>query len=819
MIGSNRIAAAAGRASAVALAVAGCLHMASAAEPAADTKLEEIVVTAERRATSESTTAISMNVLTGEDLASARTQNIADLQQTTPNVTINQPGLFNSINIRGIGNSAIQPSIATGVAVFQDGISTPETITLSGSFLDTATIEVLRGPQGTFIGASSTGGAIRINSVQPDFKGTSGYIDGVIGSRADVKITGAVNLPVSDTFAARIAFNSEKRQGWFRNYGTAGALSPANPFSTPGKVNDLNARLTLLWKPSDSFQAIWRSETNQSDTSGSAFQPNPRTFTNTLGAQTHSRYWNYDDPNHDPNVLYMNNYETLNVGVVDRHSLELAYTFNNQVKLVSRSAYVHNENQYMEDQDGSRANANIIRNDVGPNNVYYSQEFNLISADGPVNWVVGTSFFYRATPVNLVIESANCGISPVDGTSTPCPAQFSGNVPNLVLVNSLTTTRTGGIFGQLNWKFTDALEATLGARMNFDRNFSEGDGKPDSVTVVIPAPEVAIPVTHLSVCAPGVKGLPQVAQLAAGSFTCLTIGSRQSYQDNTPTWKLGMNYKPNDQQFGYAFWSRGYKSGGVDNQGQFDAEKVDDFELGWKSTLADGHVQLNLGGFWMDYKNMQQNAFRATVGLAGTSQGAAGNTVYNLGSSKIKGIEAEFNARFGGFGINSQLGYTQSTLSSATLIDRSAALDSAVQAGGQDLPQCAPGTTSAGRCVDWTPYYRTISGQGNIYSPKLSYTVSLDYDFILGNGASLTPKVTLAHTDAQDTNLVNRSTYYSIDKRDLLTLSVTYKLNEWLVQAYCNNCSDKSYIGSISGQDNVIYGAPRNVGLRARRSF
>ena len=170
------------RGSLLALAVASTLALAGtvqAGEAPGASALEEIIVTAERRATTEGTTAISMNVLSAEDLASTGTKNIADIQTSTPNVTINNPGGFNSINIRGIGNSAIQPSIAVGVAVLQDGLLNAETITLSNQFLDLGTIEVLRGPQGTFIGTSSTGGAIRLNSVKPSLTaGITGFVEG-----------------------------------------------------------------------------------------------------------------------------------------------------------------------------------------------------------------------------------------------------------------------------------------------------------------------------------------------------------------------------------------------------------------------------------------------------------------------------------------------------------------------------------------------------------------------------------------------------------------------------------------------------------------
>ncbi len=279
------------------------LPIAQRANAQAEGALEEIIVTAERRSTTEQTTAISMNVLSADDLANTQTKNIADLQNSTPNVTINNPGGFNSINIRGIGNSAIQPSISVGVAVFQDGLLNAETITLSNQFLDLGTVEVLRGPQGTFVGGSSTGGAIRLNSVKPVVGGdVSGFVEGLVGSSSDTKITGAVNLPISDTFAARLAFNQEKRNSYFYSRGTLISRDPTQSRQRQGSVNDQGGRISLLWAPSDKWEFIWRSEFNRSDNEGSPVQPNPRTFTlgaaagPLAGTQAHSRYWNYDGP-------------------------------------------------------------------------------------------------------------------------------------------------------------------------------------------------------------------------------------------------------------------------------------------------------------------------------------------------------------------------------------------------------------------------------------------------------------------------------------------------------------------------------------------
>ena len=815
----DRVVSRSGTASLVGLSVVGVLQAAMAAEPADESLLQEVVVTAERRETSESTTAISMNVITADELASKRTQTIADLQQTTPNVTINQSGLFNSINIRGIGNSAIQPSITTGVAVFQDGLLNAETITLGGAFLDLGTVEVLRGPQGTFVGASSTGGAIRLNSVRPSLNGeTRGYVEALVGNKSDVKVTGAVNLPISSTFAARIAFNMERRDSYFDNtYSSSINSGVQNPFTRQGSLDDRNARVTLLWQPNESFEAIWRSEANRVDHMGSPYQPNPRTFTNALGQQTHSRWWGYDDPTHDPGILYMNTAETQDIGIVERHSLELNYTFANQLVLRSLTGYVHNENQYIEDQDGSIANASITRNDVGPSNDYYSQEINLISPAGPFNWIVGASGFYRLTPVNLVGESNTCGIDPVNGAVTPCPLLPSA-ADSLVFVNANTTIRSGGLFGQVNWKFIDTLELTAGARMNYDRNFSSGQGKPDSVAVVIPAPAGIVPGTVP--CPANIQAALQLRTLNPALESCLRIGQHVEFKDSIPTWKVGLNWTPTARDFVYLFWSRGYKAGGVDNQGQFDPEKVDDYELGWKGTFLDGHARLSLGAFWMDYSNIQQAAFKASTISAGT-------TVYNIGSSTIKGLEMEFNARAGGFGLNATAGYSKSNIGDARVIDRQSALDSAVRLPGstQDLRQCEPGVTPATAptpCVDWTPYYKSVSGLPNLYSPKLSYSASLDYEFPVTDGARLTPRIGVSHVDKQDTNLVRREDFYALPSHTVLNASLTYIRNDWLVQAYCNNCSDKTYIASVQSDaawNNVLYGNPRSYGMRVRRDF
>jgi iron complex outermembrane receptor protein len=222
----------------------------------------------------------------------------------------------------------------------------------------------------------------------------------------------------------------------------------------------------------------------------------------------------------------------------------------------------------------------------------------------------------------------------------------------------------------------------------------------------------------------------------------------------------------------------------------------------------------------MDYQNIQQQAYQATTV-------SAGNSVFNVGGAKIQGIEAELNAKLGGFGLQANVGWVDSKLGDINVIDRSAAPDALVRAGGNDLRQCRTGEAlniAPGGCTNWAPYFRQLSGAPNIYSPELSYGITLDYEFMTGNGGTWTPRINFSHTDEQDVNLIRREEFWLIPKRDLTNVSLTYAKGEWTAQGYINNVSDEEYIAAIGtggGLDNntVVYGAPMTYGIRVRRAF
>jgi hypothetical protein len=455
-------------------------NAAGAAGPNSDA-LEEVVVTAERRNTSEQTTPISMEALSGAQIAEKNLITITDIQQAVPSMTVNNAGLFQSINIRGIGNSVINPSIATGVAVMRDGHFQPETIGLSLPFYDIADVEVLRGPQGTYIGASSTGGAVLINSANPNLNGLSGYAETLFGDYNDKKVTGAINLPINDTMAARIAFNYERRNSFYKDIGADYDPQPGKPFNDPGQLDNQNIRISYIWKPTDNFQALLKFEFNYSNTDGTPDQPNQNVYLNPVtGTYLHSPYYAYST--HSPFTL---NYDTDDRADVEQNNiygLELKYTLPGDIVLRSMTGFQHNDVYQTVDVDATCAATCVpvalqgeypgiyTHHTIGPNNNYKSQEFNLTSsADQAFTWIVGGWYFYRDTPVEL--NQYNTGYPNLTNPAT-APEGVTGQVQQIVTIGA--TERTSGIFADGKYKITPQWEVELGVRGNHDDNTNYG---------------------------------------------------------------------------------------------------------------------------------------------------------------------------------------------------------------------------------------------------------------------------------------------------------------------------------------------------------
>jgi iron complex outermembrane receptor protein len=722
-------------------------------------ELQEVVVTAERRSNSAQSTPIAITAVTGDTLRDEHIATVNELQQIAP-ISIAYSGWHQQINIRGIGNSAISGAVNTGIAVIRDGLFEAETLGQNEPFYDIQDTEVLRGPQGTFVGYSSTGGAVLINSVQPSFDAVKGYAEGTIGDYSEKKLQGAINLPATDTLAVRIAFNVEHRNSFYTDTGSL--LTPDSlPLTTPGSIDNKEMRVSVLWKPTDSFSALARVSYDYEQTGGLPSQVVQGTFTDPIsGAVVHAPF--YANSTHEPYVLNSDRTDAEFNTLKTTESLDLNYTLPDGILVRLLSGFEHIDTQLIQDIDATNLPAQWQDRTVGPDDNYHSEELTVVSpTTGRFTWIAGTTWFYRDTPINS--ETFNAG-APYSVANPQTSTGAIGSVQRIL-----------GTFGQVAYQIADAWQIEAGIRGNWDNNFNYGD------TVTFN------PLTKLSRTTPNVG----------------------YYHDGVPTGKIGVNYTPLPGEFFYAFAARGYKSGGTNNGVlNFAPEHVNDFELGWKGKLLDDHILTQVGGYYMSYQDYQYSIINPVNGQT---------NVTNLPDATIKGIEASAQARLGPVGIDVGLYYNDSKLGNLSAV-AAYKLPSSLPA---NTPQCV-GTQTA-NCFNYTPYIENVSGEQNAYSPKLTANIGVEYNIAVGASSDIVPRITYSHIDKQYGSIFQTDTFWLMPARNLVGADLMYKSGPWMLDLYGTNLTNDIYVSGFYGPSGTLtdafYGAPRQFGLRFSRSF
>jgi iron complex outermembrane receptor protein len=353
--------------------------------------------------------------------------------------------------------------------------------------------------------------------------------------------------------------------------------------------------------------------------------------------------------------------------------------------------------------------------------------------------------------------------------------QLSDGFPtNIDIKNKKTIT---GYFAQVGYKLTPSLKLNVGGR------YSTFDATSDGGVVI----GRGLPVPPFNIV--GLK----VADLAG------------SHDDARPTGKVALEWTANPNNLLYAFIARGYKPGGFNTATQeFEPETVLDYEVGWKATLLDGHLRTQVGAFWNDYSDFQLDLLNPLTGTVQTQ---------NIADATLRGLEAQAQARLGAWGFDMGIAYVDSKMGRATFVNTRALPT------GTNLPQCAAGASpgTPPTCFNYLPYLASATGRSMLYSPKVTFNAGLDYSFALGKGA-LRPRINYAYIDAQYTNLLYSPITDRLPSRGLFSAQLTYSLNDWSVEAYGTNLTDRVY---VSGQfvNNQFYGAPREYGLRASIKF
>ena len=235
------------------------------AATAASGGLADIVVTAEKREVTIQSAPIAITAVSGDLLKQRNVNELNDISGYVPGLNIAKSGgAERIITIRGIGYETAQnPNTQPGVAFHIDGVYIAHVAALAQDLLDVDRLEVLRGPQGTVFGVTSTGGAINVITKKPVIGEESGTASLSYGSYNYLKANAAVNIPIADTLAMRAAIQYFRRDG----YGYSIAVPGRSKYYLDDADN-FGGRLALLWQPSSTFSALLEGQIFRADHAG-----------------------------------------------------------------------------------------------------------------------------------------------------------------------------------------------------------------------------------------------------------------------------------------------------------------------------------------------------------------------------------------------------------------------------------------------------------------------------------------------------------------------------------------------------------------------
>lgn len=703
-----------------------------------ETKLEEIVVTAQVREQSLQDVPISITAYSGDYIQEFGYGRLQDLSALVPNVSVTETATGDFISIRGI-NSGINIGFEQSVGTFIDGVYYGRDVQSRARFLDMERLEVLRGPQSTYFGNNTIGGALSLTTRKPGDV-VEGYVKGYWGGAdADYDLELALGGPVTETLALRGAAKFNGYEGFLKNQTHGGRKEPDE---------DSQAyRITGVWTPNDRFDATLKAESstfeqvgvNKEATDcpppvmfdgqipsiscnlvlGGAFtppfnMPDP-TFEDLLDGNSHRGEDGVNDAGVTEGVSTLGDFVDLGM---NNYALTMNYDIGEHT-LTSITAY----NEYSMDRATDIDQFPIAFIIVSDPTEFdqFSQELRLTSPTlGRIEYIAGLYYQSSELETNEVL-------------AVPVGFPYPGGIQQYTLFHQ--DTKSVSVFGSLTWNISDSLRTTFGGR------FTQVDKDTDrrqtwSRIATNPDPSTAPPDFTLD------------GNILAGTFSHPLLSESRTDSEFTPS--VNVQYDLNDNAMLYASYAEGFKAGGYDQRALdgenftrgFEPENVDSVELGAKTSWLDGKLDVNIAAFYSEYDNLQVSEYRG-VGIQ--------FFVRNAASAISKGVELE--ARWAA---------TDRLTASLAFSYLDAYYDD--WANGPcnifDLLDPPVGVES---CSDPEPGEnpsKDVSGNVLIYAPKRSGNIGLDYTYPFSNGLHLTTNLTLAYSSEYSTRSDNDPRLY-----------------------------------------------------------
>ena len=620
--------------------------------------LEEIIVTARRREESLMDTPVSITAFTTAEIEARQMSTAADIDQAVPNLLYRTNGLQNTnaatVFIRGIGQRDFIPTKQPGVGIYVDGGYVATSVGSLTELFDVASIEVLRGPQGTLFGRNTIGGAILINSVRPHEE-FEGKIDATFGERSRQELKASVNVPFSDKFFGMFSAMERSVDGWVD--------TPNMPHDNGLGSTDVQAARAALRYLGESVITDFTLTYSQRGTDG---PPSVLThiFTPYRGQ---IQQWNVGRPNHPvPNFrpavaeatglgLWDERYVTRPEDYLSYESehypadsemyhanLTIEWDITDAVTFKSITTYRDMDDFAGWGTDNSPLPISRLVDITESEQITQEIQFSGVAADGRLDWLAGYFYFTEET-LNL------------DAVHFPWYGIMSG---------SLVDNESTAVFGQLTYDISERLSLTVGGRSTQERLDNIVDDRFQYIPELVDANCTGecphqYPVTFAIESGPqpgfeeisrtridGYRPFPDPPHPDAAYFLPLAPnGLTETDKDATEPY-LSLAYRFNDAVMGYVSYSEGFKGGGFTQRippfrvvESFGPESAQVAEVGFKWQGADGRARVTGAAFNTAYEDMQVDI---TTELGGGQSNAAEATINGFELEAVLQVTPQF---------------------------------------------------------------------------------------------------------------------------------------------------------------------------------
>jgi iron complex outermembrane receptor protein len=525
-------------------------------------RLEEIVVTATKVETTVQSTPVAMSVLESEALRESGVYDVTELPDVAPAVEVERTSFGPVIGIRGVTTTDNTSKGDQGIGFNVDGINVGRPREQQMTFFDIDRVEVLRGPQGTLYGKSTTGGVLNFNTMRPhgDFEGAANLEFANFGTRRALAV---LNGPVSDNLRLRLAVNQNVGQGWVET--SLGDPNVVRNSADRNDIDDLAGRLSAVYFTGSTSLFV-------TSTAGRARGTGPGgvpygIFSSESGRAQRQAFANPFQARRDEDFLNLTAQFVVKLGGVDLTYVGGYRDFD--IDTIYSSTYdpiIAGTYEWIQYRGAAETKSQELR----------------ISGDAKrFGWVAGANW-YRED----LSESDHRWVAPIDN------ATLEGSVNGIDPLNS-TDHESVGVFGQVNWLMTPSLKAVLGLRYSEDEvvrvgTFAPGRGPglgwpdPDGKPCVAPADCVGFPNNH-------------------------------EQRGDKVTYRAGLDYKLNEDSMVYGYVATGYKAGGFNDFGpagpaagtdRYQPEDMIAYEVGFKGDLSP-KLRYYTAAYFYDYRQAQ----------------------------------------------------------------------------------------------------------------------------------------------------------------------------------------------------------------------